>query len=39
MTKREALILALNISSSYEGGDSWQNLTNDFDEQGLTPGC
>lgn len=35
---RSALELALNVSGSFEGGDAWGNLTNDFDGQGLSLG-
>lgn len=34
----EALALALNISGSFEGHNGWQNLTNNFDGQGLSYG-
>lgn len=36
--EKNVIVLALNISGSYEGGDSWQNLTDNFDEQGLSLG-
>lgn len=35
---RQALLLALNISGSYEGHSGWSNLTNNFDNQGLSMG-
>lgn len=35
---RLALMLALNISGSFEGGDGWANLTDDFDGQGVSMG-
>lgn len=35
---RQALLLALNISGSYEGVSGWSNLTNNFDGQGLSAG-
>ncbi len=38
---REAInifALALNISGSFEGHDQWQNITNNFDGQGLSLG-
>lgn len=34
----DALALALNISGSFEGGNGWQNLTNNFDGQGWSYG-
>lgn len=33
-----ALMLALNISGSFEGGDGWGNITDDFDDQGVSLG-
>lgn len=33
-----AFALALNITGSFEGGDGWANLTNNFDGQGLSMG-
>ena len=35
---RLALMLALNISGSYEGPDGWSNLTDNFDDQGVSMG-
>lgn len=35
---RQALLLALNISGSFEGMSGWNNLTNNFDGQGLSAG-
>jgi hypothetical protein len=35
---RKAVILGLSISGSYEGPDSWGNITGDFDGQGLSLG-
>lgn len=35
---KEMLILALNISGSFEGADGWANLSDDFDGQGLSMG-
>jgi hypothetical protein len=35
---RAALEIALNISGSYEGGDAWANLSDNFDGQGLSLG-
>jgi hypothetical protein len=32
------LELALNVSGSFEGPDGWQNLTNNFDGQGVSMG-
>lgn len=37
-TDHNAFALALNISSSYEGHAGWENLTNNFDGQGLSMG-
>jgi hypothetical protein len=37
-TERDPFALALNISGSFEGEDGWQNLTNNFDGQGLSLG-
>lgn len=34
----EAFQLGLNISGSFEGHEGWQNLTNDFDGQGVSMG-
>lgn len=36
--ERNAFALALNISGSFEGSDGWENLTNNFDGQGLSLG-
>lgn len=36
--EKEALEVALNITGSFEGFGGWQNLTNDFDGQGLSMG-
>lgn len=33
-----ALMLALNISGSFEGGEGWANITGNFDGQGLSLG-
>ncbi|TBR26417.1 hypothetical protein EPO15_00215 [bacterium] len=33
-----ALSLALNVSGSFEGGDGWGNITDDFDDQGVSLG-
>jgi hypothetical protein len=35
---RAALEIALNISGSYEGGDAWANLSDNFDGQGVSVG-
>ncbi|HEX4047126.1 MAG TPA: hypothetical protein VH309_04805 [Elusimicrobiota bacterium] len=35
---RSALELALNVSGSFEGGDAWANLSDDFDGQGVSLG-
>jgi len=35
---RTALVLALNISGSFEGADGWANLSDDFDGQGVSMG-
>lgn len=35
---RDAFALALNISGSFEGHRGWENLTNNFDGQGLSMG-
>lgn len=37
-SEKEALILALNISGSFEGSDSWSNIANNFDRQGISLG-
>ncbi len=34
----QALILAMNITGSFEGSSGWGNLTNNFDRQGLSMG-
>jgi hypothetical protein len=36
--EKEAFEIALNISGSFEGHDGWQNLTDDFDGEGLSMG-
>jgi len=36
--ERDPFALALNISGSFEGSDGWENLTNNFDGQGLSLG-
>lgn len=38
LRERDAFALALNISGSFEGPDGWENLTNNFDGQGLSLG-
>jgi hypothetical protein len=38
LDQKRSLALALNISGSFEGGDGWSNLTNNFDNQGLSMG-
>ena len=35
---RSALMIALNVSSSFEGGDAWGNLSDNFDGQGVSLG-
>ena len=35
---RAALMLALNISGSFEGADGWANLSDNFDGQGVSMG-
>ena len=35
---RSAMEIALNISGSFEGGDAWANLTDNFDGQGVSLG-
>lgn len=32
------MVVGLNVSGSFEGPDGWQNITNDFDGQGLSLG-
>ncbi len=34
----KAFIVALNLSGSFEGKNGWRNLTNNFDEQGMSAG-
>ncbi|MBK9294726.1 MAG: hypothetical protein IPM57_09830 [Oligoflexia bacterium] len=36
--QKAALMLALNISGSFEGNNGWGNISNNFDEQGLSLG-
>ncbi len=36
--EREALVIALNITGTFEGTEGWRNLTNDFDGQGISMG-
>lgn len=36
--ERRAMALALNITGSFEGANGWQNLTNNFDGQGMSLG-
>ncbi len=36
--EKEALQLGLNITGTFEGRDGWENLTNDFDAQGMSMG-
>lgn len=36
--ERDSLVIALNLTGSFEGHKGWQNLANDFDQQGLSMG-
>lgn len=36
--ERDAMILALNVTSSYEGHERWNTIANNFDGQGLSLG-
>src|SRR4051794_25917173 len=38
VAEHDPFALALNISGSFEGNDGWENLTNNFDGQGLSLG-
>ena len=38
LAERNAFVLAMNISGSFEGNDGWINLTNNFDGQGISMG-
>jgi hypothetical protein len=38
LNARRALGIGLSISGSFEGSDGWENISNDFDGQGLSAG-